>query len=67
MRVGYFSPRGQRNLTVKRSPGTREFAVIDYKGMTPSSNPGIVTLKKRTLSPAALRLIEEVIAVTEHP
>lgn len=53
-------------LALHRKPYAREFAVIDYTGMTPSSNPGIVTLKKRPLSPAALRLIEEVIAVSEQ-
>jgi DNA-binding transcriptional LysR family regulator len=54
-------------LALHRKPYIREFAVIDFAGLTPSSNPGIVTLKKRPLSPAALRLIEEVIAVSEHP
>jgi hypothetical protein len=44
----------------------RELAVIDYSVKTPSSNPGIVTLKKRLLSPAALRLTEGVIAVSEQ-
>ncbi len=54
-------------LALHRKPYDKEFAVIDFAGMTPSSNPGIVTLKRRSLSPAALRLIEEVIAVSEHP
>jgi DNA-binding transcriptional LysR family regulator len=54
-------------VALSRGSYAREFAVIDYAGMTPSSNPGIVTLKKRPLSPAALRLIKEVIAVSEHP
>jgi DNA-binding transcriptional LysR family regulator len=53
-------------LALHRKPYAREFAVIDFAGMTPSSNPGIVSLKKRPLSPAALRLIEEIIAVSEH-
>jgi len=53
-------------LALQRESYAREFAVIDYEGMTPSSNPGIVSLKKRPLSPAALRLIEQVIAVSEN-
>lgn len=53
-------------LALRREPYAREFAVIDFGGMTPSSNPGVVTLKKRPLSPAALRLIEEVVAVSEE-
>jgi DNA-binding transcriptional LysR family regulator len=53
-------------LALHRKPYAREFAVIDHTGKTPSSNPGIVTMKKRLLSPAATRLIEEVIAVSEH-
>lgn len=53
-------------LALRRKPYAGEFAVIDYPGITPSSNPGIVTLKKRPLSPPALRLIEEVIAVSEN-
>jgi len=53
-------------LALHRKPYATDFAVIDYAGMTPSSNPGIVTLKSRHLSPAAHRLIEEVIAVSEN-
>lgn len=53
-------------LALRRKSYAREFAVIDYTGTTPSSHPGIVTLKKRPPSTAALRLIEEVIAVSEH-
>lgn len=53
-------------LALHREPYVRDFAVIDYKGTTPASNPGIVTVKRRSLSPAALRLIGEVIAVSEH-
>jgi DNA-binding transcriptional LysR family regulator len=53
-------------LGLQRKPYAREFAVIDFTGTMPSSNPGIVTLKKRTLSPAAVRLIEEVVAVADQ-
>jgi DNA-binding transcriptional LysR family regulator len=53
-------------VALHRKPYAKDFAVIDYAGKTPSSNPGIVTLKKRPLPPAALRLIEEVIAVSEQ-
>jgi DNA-binding transcriptional LysR family regulator len=54
-------------LALYREPYARDFAVIDYKGKTPSSNPGIVTLKRQTLPPAARRLIEEVVAVSKRP
>jgi DNA-binding transcriptional LysR family regulator len=53
-------------LALNREAYSRDFAVIDFAGMTPSSNAGIVTLKKRPLSPAAHLLIEEVIAVSER-
>jgi DNA-binding transcriptional LysR family regulator len=53
-------------LALKRKPYVNEYTMIDYKGMTPSSNPGIVTLKKRPLSPAAVWLIDEVIAASEE-
>jgi len=52
-------------LALRQESYSREFAMIDYQGMRPSSNPGIVTLRKRPLPPAALRLMEEVIAVSE--
>jgi DNA-binding transcriptional LysR family regulator len=51
-------------LALRRKPYVKEFATIDYSGKTPSSNPGIVTLKRQAPSPAAQRLIEEVIAVS---
>lgn len=44
----------------------KDFAMVNFAGMTPSTNAGIVSLKKRPLSPAALRLIEEVIAVSNQ-
>lgn len=53
-------------LALNRKPYASDFAIIDYAGATPSSNPGVVSLKKTPLSPAALRLIEEVIAVSEE-
>lgn len=51
-------------LALHRKPSARDFAVIDYAGTTPSSNPGIVTLKRQRLCPAAFRLIDEVVAVS---
>lgn len=51
-------------LALRRKPYVKDFAMIDYTGKTPSSNPGIVTLKRQAPSPAAQRLIEEVIAVS---
>ena len=51
-------------LALRRESYAREFAVIDYAGMTPSSNPGIVTMRKRPLPPAAMRLVKEVVAVS---
>jgi hypothetical protein len=53
-------------LALQRKPYAKEYAVIDFAKTMPSSNPGVVTLKKRTLSPAALRLIEEVVAVADQ-
>lgn len=53
-------------LALNRKPYASDFAIIDYAGATPSSNPGVVSLKKTPLSPAALQLIEEVIAVSEE-
>jgi DNA-binding transcriptional LysR family regulator len=57
---------GITELALRRKSYAMDFAEIDYAGMTPSSNAGIVTLKNRPLSPAALRLIEEVVAVSEQ-
>lgn len=54
-------------LALRRKSYARDFAMIDYAGMTPANNAGIVTMKKRPLAPAALLLIEEVIAVSENP
>jgi DNA-binding transcriptional LysR family regulator len=53
-------------LALRQKSYVRDFAMIDYAGITPSSNAGIVSLKKRPLSPAAVRLIEEVIAVSDQ-
>jgi DNA-binding transcriptional LysR family regulator len=53
-------------LALRQKSYARDFAMIDYAGITPSSNAGIVSLKKRPLSPAAFRLIEEVIAVSDQ-
>lgn len=53
-------------LALRWKPYAREFSVIDYAGITPTSNPGIVSLKRQSHSPATLRLIEEIIAVSGH-
>lgn len=54
-------------LVLHRKSYARLFAVIDFRGTTPSSNPGIVTVRKRNISPAAHLLAEEMFAVSEHP
>ncbi|MEY3894831.1 MAG: hypothetical protein RLZZ214_350 [Verrucomicrobiota bacterium] len=54
-------------LALRRRSYVRDFAVIDFAGTTPTSHAGIVSLKKRPISPAAVRLIEEVIAVSDRP
>jgi DNA-binding transcriptional LysR family regulator len=52
-------------LALNRSPYLNQMAGIAFKGATPSSNPGIVTLKKRRLPPVAQELIEEVVRISE--
>jgi hypothetical protein len=54
-------------VALHHKSNSNDVTIIDYKGLTPSSNPGIVTLKKRLLPAAALALIEEVDRASKQP
>jgi DNA-binding transcriptional LysR family regulator len=50
---------------LESEPYASRVVKVDYRGDRPSSNPGIVTLKRRALSPVAQMLMEEIAAVAE--
>lgn len=50
---------------LRSDPYASRLVVVDFIGARPSSNPGIVTLKKRELPPVARLLMDEIAAVAE--
>lgn len=53
------------DIALKREPYASRMVALDYAGKLPTSNPGIVTLKKRALPPVAKLLMDEIAEVAK--
>jgi len=52
-------------IALRNDPYASRLVALDFKAARPSSNPGIVTLKKHMLPPVAKLLMDEIAAVAE--